>query len=123
MSKFTDYLQSKVTEHARDDLGARDNPSNAWPGVAEPPTPTLWDRVADHIIDRVVPEVGDMLDHKVAQGAAELSQALNSQSNAYVPYGVGQAPLEIEGPQTSYQNALREASHSAGHDQEQGLDR
>ena len=37
-------------------------------------------------------EVGEMLDHKVAQGAAELSQALNSQSNRPVrngdPYGV-----------------------------------
>ena len=77
----------------------------------------------DYLNERVLPEAGQMLDHKIAQGAAELSQALNSQSNAYVPYGVGQAPLDVEGPATSYQDQLRDASHGAGHDQEQGLDR
>ena len=77
----------------------------------------------DYLNDRVLPEVGQMLDHKIAQGAAELGQAINSQADAYVPYGTGQAPLEVEGPATSYQNMLRDASHGAGHDQEQGLDR
>jgi hypothetical protein len=65
-------------------------------------------------------EVGQMLDHKIAQGAAELSQALNSQSNAYVPYGVGQAPLEVEGPQTNYQDMLRNAAERQGQEHDRG---
>ncbi len=77
----------------------------------------------DYINERVMPEVGQMLDHKLAQGAAEIGQALNSQADAYVPYGAGQAPLEVEGPATSYQDMLRDAS--AGHDQghDQGMER
>jgi hypothetical protein len=58
-------------------------------------------------------EVGQMLDHKIAQGAAELGQALNSQADGYVPYGTGQQPLEVEGPATSYQDMLREAAQQA----------
>jgi hypothetical protein len=68
-------------------------------------------------------EVGQMFEHKIAQGAAELSQSLNSQSNAYVPYGTGQAPLDVEGPQQSYHEKLRDASQSAGREQDQGMDR
>jgi hypothetical protein len=64
-----------------------------------------------------------MIDHRKAQGAAELSQALNSQSNAYVPYGAGQQPLEVEGPATIYQDMLRDASQRAGQDQDRGMDR
>jgi hypothetical protein len=64
-------------------------------------------------------EVGDMLDHKIAQGAAELSHALNSQSNAYVPYGAGQQPLEVEGPAVNHQDMLRESSQRAGPEQDQ----
>ena len=55
-------------------------------------------------------EVGQMLDQKIAQGAAELGQALNSQADGYVPYGAGQQPLEVEGPATSYTDMLREAA-------------
>jgi hypothetical protein len=75
--------------------------------------------------ERFKKEVGQMLEYKAAQGAAELSQALNSQSNAYVPYGTGQKPLEVEGPATSYQDMLREASQRAGqeHDQDKGMER
>ena len=67
-------------------------------------------------------EVGQMLDQKIAQGAAEIGQALNSQADAYVPYGAGQQPLEIEGPATSYQDMLRDASREAPQ-QEQGIER
>jgi len=74
----------------------------------------------DYLKERVVPEVGQMLDHKIAQGAAELGQAINSQADAYVPYGAGQAPLSVEGPATSYQDMLRDASQRAGQEQEQG---
>lgn len=65
-------------------------------------------------------EAGQMLDHKIAQGAAELSQALNSQADGYVPYGVGQAPLEVEGPAMSYQDMLKDAAQRAP---DQGMDR
>ncbi len=75
----------------------------------------------DYLKERLSPktimkEVGQMLDQKVAQGAAELSQALNSQSNAYVPYGAGQKPLEVlevQGPQQSYQEMIREQGSQA----------
>jgi hypothetical protein len=73
--------------------------------------------------DRFKKEVGQMLDHKVAQGAAELSQALNSQADAYVPYGAGQQPLEVEGPATSYQDMLRDAAQRGGQEHEQGIER
>ena len=68
-------------------------------------------------------EVGQMFDQKVAQGAAEIGQALNSQADAYVPYGAGQQPLAVEGPATSYQDMLREASQRGGQEQELGIER
>lgn len=79
----------------------------------------------DYLKERVIPEVGQMLDHKIAQGAAELGQALNSQADGYVPYGAGQAPLTIEGPATSFQDRLREVSLPAEPEREQdrGMDR
>lgn len=83
----------------------------------------LLGKVWDYMKDCVFPEVGDMIDHKVAQGAAEISQALYSQSNAYVPYGTGQQPLEVEGPLQSYQDMLREASQQAMPEPERGLER
>jgi hypothetical protein len=74
-------------------------------------------------VERFLKEVGQMLDHKMAQGAAELGQALNSQADGYVPYGAGQQPLEVEGPATSYQDMLREASRGAEPAHDQGIDR
>jgi len=75
-------------------------------------------------VSRFWKEVGQMLDHKVAQGAAELGQALNSQADGYVPYGAGQAPLEVEGPAVSYQDMLREASRAGPeHDVDQSIER
>jgi arginine utilization protein RocB len=75
----------------------------------------LWDRV------KAIPgETMEMLERKTSQGAAEVSHALFSQSNAYVPYGDGQKPLETEGPQMSYQDMIREASQRGGPDQEHG---
>jgi hypothetical protein len=68
-------------------------------------------------------EVGQMFDQKMAQGAAELGQALNSQADAYVPYGAGQAPLEVEGPATSYQDMLREAASREAPVQDREMDR
>ncbi len=68
-------------------------------------------------------EVLDTAVQKTAQGAAELSQALNSQSNAYVPYGAGQHALTIHGPQQSYQEMLRDASHSASQEHDRGVER
>lgn len=60
---------------------------------------------------------------KTAQGAAELSHALFSQSNVYVPYGEGQKSLEVEGPQQSYLDELRDASQRGGQEQNRGLER
>jgi len=60
-----------------------------------------------------------MFDQKIAQGAAEVSQALNSQADAYVPYGAAQKPLEVEGPAVSYQEMLKEAAQRP--EQEPGM--
>ena len=73
--------------------------------------------------ERFKAEVGQMLDQKISQGAAELGQALNSSADGYVPYGMGQKPLEVEGPATSYQDALREAASREAPDQSPGMDR
>jgi hypothetical protein len=115
---MADDMQKRVIQHAQEDLG------KVGPEVAaQPGRPGLGDRMKDHFIDRFVPEVGDMLSHKISQGAAELAQALNSQADGYVPYGTGQKPLEIEGPAMSYQDQLRDAAQRAGQEQDRGMDR
>ena len=79
------------------------------------------------LIERTFNAIADVIFSETvmrdAQGAAEISQALNSQSNAYVPYGEGQKALEADGPQKSYQDTIREASQPEGQDQEHGMDR
>jgi hypothetical protein len=84
------------------------------------------ERLASFIGDRIAAmpaEVGQMLDNKIAQGAAELGQALNSQADGYVPYGVGQQPLEVEGPATGYAEMLKDASRGAEQEPDRGMDR
>lgn len=110
-------ITRRVVEHAQDDL------SSINPQVAAEPQHSWWEAAKDWFIDKFAPEVGDMLMQKAAQGAAELDQALNSQSNAYVPYGSPQQPLEVEGPQQSYVDMLREASERAAPEQDRGLER
>ena len=73
---------------------------------------TLFNGTVDLLAEKVIP-----------QGASELAQALNSQSNAYVPYGHAQQPLEVEGPQQSYQDLLRDASQRGGPEQEREMER
>ena len=75
--------------------------------MAEERKPGLIERTFNAIVDVIYSET---VMRKTAQGAAEISQALNSQSNAYVPYGEGQKALEVDGPQKSYQDMIREAS-------------
>jgi hypothetical protein len=111
-------ITRKVIQQAQEDL------KGIGPAVAAQPQKGWWEAAKDWFIDKFAPEVGDMLMHKTAQGAAEIAQALNSQSNAYVPYGVGQSPLEVEGPATNYQDLLREAQQRAvPKDQDKGLER
>lgn len=45
------------------------------------------------------PESGSTMDRVVTQGAAELASALFGGSDAYVAYGEGQKPIEVEAPQ------------------------
>ena len=73
---------------------------------------TLFNGTVDLLAEKVIP-----------QGASELAQALNSQSNAYVPYGHAQQPLDVEGPQQSYQDMLREASERSAPEQDRGMER
>lgn len=85
--------------------------------------------MAESYRDRIKAIPGEILhtltEKVIPQGAAELAQALNSDANAYVPYGSAQRPLEVEGPQMSYQEALRESSQRATqeHDHGHGMDR
>jgi hypothetical protein len=74
-------------------------------------------------MERFLKEVGQMLEQKMAQGAAELSQFLHADNRGYVPYGMGQAPLEVEGPATSYSDMLREASQRATPDHGHEIER
>ncbi len=78
-------------------------------------------RIVDRLKD-IPSEAMDMAIKKTQQGAAELSQALNSESNAYVPYGAGQQELKVEGPQQSWQDYLREASQRGGPQHEQQME-
>lgn len=109
--------QKEVIQHAQDDL------KTIGPDVAAQPQKGLWDRFKDWMIDKFAPEAGEMMMQKVAQGAAEISQALNSQSNAYVPYGHAQQPLEVERPGMSYQDHLRQASERGVYGREKELER
>jgi len=68
-------------------------------------------------------EALDTVVQKTAQGAAEFSQALNSQANAYVPYGDGQHAVDIQGPQQSYQQMLRDAAQHGQQEHEHGMER
>jgi hypothetical protein len=106
-----------VIQQAQEDL------KSVNPAVAAEPQKGWWEKAKDWFIDKFVPEVWDMIEHKTAQGAAELGQALNSQANAYVPYGAGQAPLEVEGPATSFQDQIREASQRAMSDRSNEMER
>jgi hypothetical protein len=83
----------------------------------------LWEGLKDRFA-AIPSEVGQMLDHKIAQGAAELGQAINASADAYVPYDTGQQPLTVEGPATSYQDMLRDASaRGQEHDRDSGIER
>jgi hypothetical protein len=109
-------IQKRVIQHAQEDL------KSVGADAAGPAPRGVWERVKDYFIDRIAPEVGDMLMHKTAQGAAEIAAAINSQSNAFVPYGEGQHSLEVEGPQKSYQDAIREAAERPGPEPDRGPD-
>ena len=85
------------------------------------------DRLASHVGERLsaIPsEVGQYVTDKfIPQGASEIAQALNSQADGYVPYGSAQTPLEVEGPQMSYQDMLKDASQRGGQEQDMGIER
>lgn len=77
----------------------------------------------DYLKDRVAPEIGDMVVQKIAQGSAEIGQAINSSADGYVPYGTGQQPLEVEGPMQSYQDMLRDAAQRGQQEQDREIER
>jgi hypothetical protein len=88
---------------------------------------SLLRRIGSHLWERVKaigPEAFETLTDKVIpQGASEIAQAINSQSNAYVPYGAAQRPTEVQVPQTSYDDMLREASQRGGPEQSREMER
>jgi hypothetical protein len=88
---------------------------------------SLLGRLGTHIWERVKaigPETFETLTDKVIpQGASEIAHAINSQSNAFVPYGAAQRPVEVESPQTSYTDMLREASQRGRPEQSREMER
>ena len=110
-------ITRKVIQQAQEDL------RNVGPEVAAEPQKGWWEKAKDWFIDKFAPEVGEMLMQKTAQGASEIAQALNSDANAYVPYGHAQQPLEVEGPAVSYQDMLREAQQRVGPEQDNVMER
>jgi len=64
-------------------------------------------------------------DKSGPQGSSELAQALNSHSNAFVPYGHAQQPLEVEGPAMDYQSRLNQhiAQNPPQQEPDQGMER
>ncbi len=57
---------------------------------------------ADVLVDAIgamFPEKGSTMDRVITQGSAELASALFGGSDAYVAYGEGQKPIEVEAPQ------------------------
>jgi hypothetical protein len=61
-------------------------------------------------VSRFWDEVGEMVMQKTAQGASELSMALNHSADAYIAYGHGQDPLKVEGPAADWQAQLNAAA-------------
>src|SRR5262249_1644487 len=113
-------ITRKVIQQAQEDL------RGVGPEVAAAPRQSWWEAAKDYFIDRVAPEVGDMLMQKMAQGSAEISHFLNQGNAAYTPYGYAQKPLqplEVEGPEQSYQDMLREAAQRAVPEQDRQLER
>ena len=62
---MADEFRKKVVERARNDLAATDDPSKA--SVVAGQQKHWWDKIADHIIDRVVPEIMQTAGQKIAQ--------------------------------------------------------
>jgi hypothetical protein len=86
-------------------------------------------RIASHLMNRIRAIPGEVSQHlwqrAGPQGAAELAQALSSQSNAYVAYGQGQMPTpvadglhgrtqgaSVHGPQPPRQQTYDPAQHA-----------
>ena len=67
--------------------------------------------VASTLTDKVIP-----------QGATEVVQAIYA-GHAFTPYGSAQQPLDIEGPQMSYQDTLRDAAQRGGQEHGQEIER
>ncbi len=86
--------------------------------MAEEQRKSLLGRAGSHLVGRIkaiLPEIfATVTDKVIPQGAAELSQALYSQSNAYVPYGAGQRSVDvvepIQAPKQSYEAKVQTAS-------------
>jgi hypothetical protein len=107
--------------HARADLGAVEQPLNVWV-TAEPPEPGFLDKAADYLMDKVVPEVGDMLAQKWNEGANEIAKALFGQSDGFVLYG-HQMLEPTQQPEMSFDAMMYEASLRPMPEQENQLER
>ena len=110
-----------MLNHARDDLGAADQPLAAWV-TAEPQEPTLWESAKDWFIDEFVPEVGDMLAQKWNEGANEIVKSLWGQSDGFVLYG-HQTLKPVEPVQADFDGMLYESSLRQMPEQEQQMER
>jgi hypothetical protein len=109
---FDDLLA--VANHAMGDL---DMAHSLEAARAEP---SLWDQAADYFIDKIVPEVGDMMAQKWNEGANEIAKALYGQADGFVLYGHSTMKA-VEQP--DFDAMLYESSLRAMPEQENQLER
>ena len=115
-----------VVDHAREDLSAIGPPGQFAPAETLGPEPGFIEQAQDFFIDKLVPEVGDMLGRQWDMGASEFAKFLYGQADGFVLYGPALEPIEpieIESPEESFDDILREASKRSAPDREQEFER
>lgn len=113
-----------IVEHAREDLSAIGIPGQFSPAETLGPEPGFLERTEDFLIDKFLPEVGNMLVREWNLGASEISKALFGESDAAVLYGPALVPIQpVEMAEQSFDDMIRDASERSAPDREQGLER
>lgn len=113
-----------IVEHAREDLSAIGIPGQFSPAETLGPEPGFLERAEDFVIDKLLPEIGDMLGRQWDMGASEISKALFGQADGFVLYGPALEPIEpVEMAEQSFDDVIRDASERSAPDREQGLER
>jgi hypothetical protein len=82
----------------------------------------MWEHLKGRFgLGAIASELLDTTVQKVAQGGAEISQALNHQATAYVPYGAAQWPVTPERGDWSERFTSRGQPLGRSQGQDQGM--